>query len=114
MCMSINIWAFQVKTNEVKMVSVFHIHKITSLVQIFPKALLSYKQGGGDYMTGLVQTSSEETRFDPRPLWLLVGTPLVLGPELASRRGEHSLLWRMYILYLYIFDMLFLSPNMFV
>ena len=29
---------------------------------------------------------------DPRPLWLLVGTPLVLGPELASRWAEHSLL----------------------
>ena len=27
---------------------------------------------------------------DPRPLWLLVGTPLDLGPELASRRAEHS------------------------
>ena len=27
---------------------------------------------------------------DTRPLWLLVGTPLVLGPELASRRAEHS------------------------
>ena len=29
---------------------------------------------------------------DPRPLWFLVGTPLVLGLELASRRAEHSLL----------------------
>ena len=29
---------------------------------------------------------------DPRPLWLLVGTPLVHGPELSSRRAEHSLL----------------------
>ena len=27
---------------------------------------------------------------DPRPLWLLVGTPLVPGPELASRRAEHN------------------------
>ena len=27
---------------------------------------------------------------DPRPLWLLVRTPLVLGPALASRRAEHS------------------------
>ena len=27
---------------------------------------------------------------DSRPLWLLVGTPLVLGPELASRLVEHS------------------------
>ena len=48
---------------------------------------------------------------DPRPLWLLIGTPLVLGPEIASRRAEHSLLWRMS---LYISDILFLSPYMFV
>ena len=27
---------------------------------------------------------------DPLPLWLLVGTPLVLWPELASRQAEHS------------------------
>ena len=27
---------------------------------------------------------------DPLPLWLLVGTPLVLGPELVFRRAEHS------------------------
>ena len=49
---------------------------------------------------------------DPRPLWLLYGTPLnlVLGPELASRRAEHNLLWQMS---LYIFDILFLSPNRF-
>ena len=33
-----------------------------SLVQIFPKALHCDKQGGGDYMTGFVQKSSEETR----------------------------------------------------
>ena len=31
----------------------------------------------------------------PRPLWLLVGTPLILGHELASRRAEHRLVWRM-------------------
>ena len=41
---------------------------------------------------------------DPRPLWLLVGTTSVLGPELASRQAEHSLLWRMS---LHIFDILF-------
>ena len=42
---------------------------------------------------------------DPRPLWLLVGTPLVLGPELASRRAEHILLWRsfFYIFLIYCF-----------
>ena len=32
-----------------------------SLLQIFPKALHSDKQGGGDCMTGLVKTSSVET-----------------------------------------------------
>ena len=32
---------------------------------------------------------------DPCPLWLLVGTHLALGPELASRRAEHSPLWLM-------------------
>ena len=37
---------------------------------------------------------------DPRPLWLWVGTPLVLGPE----RAEHSLLWWMS---LYVLDKLF-------
>ena len=47
----------------------------------------------------------------PRPLWLLFGTPSVHGPELASKRVEHSLLWRMSS---YIFDILFLSPYMFV
>ena len=41
-------------------------------------------------MTGLFQTSSEETRPRSSSLWFLVGTPLVLGPELASRLAEHS------------------------
>ena len=48
---------------------------------------------------------------EPHPLLLWVGTPSVLGPKLASRRVEHSLIWRMS---LYIFDILFLSPYMFV
>ena len=30
-----------------------------------------------------VQTSSEDTTHRPRPIRLLVGSPLVLGPELA-------------------------------
>ena len=38
---------------------------------------------------------------DRRPLWLLVRTSSVLGPKLASRRVEESLLWQMA---LYIFD----------
>ena len=38
---------------------------------------------------------------DPRPLLLLVGIPLVLGPELASIWAEYSLLWRMSLHILY-------------
>ena len=41
----------------------------------------------------------------PHPLCLLVGTPSVFGPKLASRRAEHSLLWRT-SLYIF-FDILF-------
>ena len=46
---------------------------------------------------------------DHRPLRLLVGIPLVQGPQLASRRAELSLLYRMSFC---IFDIhvLFLSP----
>ena len=43
---------------------------------------------------------------DHRPLWLLVGTPLVLWPVLASRRAEHNQFWWMslYILFIYCFN----------
>ena len=74
----------------------------TTMYRSFLKHCTLTNKAVGDYMTGLVQTSSEERR--PRSSSLLVGTPLVLGPELASRRTEHSLLWRMS---LYIFDILF-------
>ena len=56
-------------------------------------------------MTGLVKTSQRRQGPNPRLLWLLVGTPSVLGPELASRLVEYSLLWRM-SLYKF-FDILF-------
>ena len=55
-------------------------------------------------MTGLVQTSSEDTRPRSSSPLIVSRDSLVLGPELASRRAEHSLLWRMS---LYIFDILF-------
>ena len=42
---------------------------------------------------------------------ILVWTPSVLGPELAARHKEHSLFLRVS---LYVFDILFLSPCIFV
>ena len=48
---------------------------------------------------------------DPRPLWLLVGNPLFLGPELASRRAEHRFTLADVFIY---FWFTVLSPYMFV
>ena len=82
--------------------------------QIFHRALSSNKQGDRDYITGLVQTSSEETRtwsssqnsFSPWTWALLVWVAWALLVWV-----EQSLLWRMS---LDIFIILFLSPWMFV
>ena len=41
-------------------------------------------------MTGLVETSSEETRPRSSSPLIVSGAPLVLGTELASRRAEQS------------------------
>ena len=41
-------------------------------------------------MTGLSKPPERRQGLGPRSVWLLVGTPLVLGPELASRGAEHS------------------------
>ena len=69
----------------------------------FPKALHSDYQGGGDYMNSLVQTSSEATGHDLCPLWLLVGTPLAIRPELAPRRAEHSLYYSDVAIYIFLY-----------
>ena len=62
-------------------------------------------------MTGLVQFLREKQGPDPRPPLIVSRDSFSLGPELASRRAEHSLLWWMSF---YIFDILFLSPYIFV
>ena len=55
-------------------------------------------------MMGVAQISSEETRPWSLPFWLSSGNPPALGPEIAFRWAEYSLLWRMS---LYIFDIQF-------
>ena len=57
-----------------------------SFIQIFPMALHSDQQGGGDYTSGLVQASSEEKKPLSLSLWLLVRTPSAFRFELDSRR----------------------------
>ena len=70
------------------------------LVQICPRALQFDKQGGGDYNTVFIWTSTEETRPWSSSLWLLVRTPSALGPELAKFGQSmtyssecHKILW---------------------
>ena len=40
---------------------------------------------------GLVQTKQRRQGPDLCPLWLLVGTPSAITPDIASKRAEHSL-----------------------
>ena len=56
-------------------------------------------------MTGLVQTSSEATSLDHRPLLLLVGTPSAIRPELAFSRAEHSLSYSDVTIYIFCYIM---------
>ena len=83
----------------------------TALYRSFLKQCTLNNKAAGTIWRDLSKPSQMRQGPDPRPLWLVFGTPLVLGPELASRRAEHSLLWRMY---LYNFDILFVSPYMFL
>ena len=65
-----------------------------------------------EQLTNMFLSHEEEKGLIVKDPSLMVGTPSVLGPELASRATEHSLLWRMS---LYInCDILLISPYMFV
>ena len=75
----------------------------TVLYRSFIKHCTSTYKAMGTIWRDLFKPPQMRQGHDPRPLWLLVETPPVVGPELASRRAEHSLLWRMP---LYIFDIL--------
>ena len=83
----------------------------TALYRSFLKHCTLTNKAVGNIRWDLSKPPQRGQGPDPRPLWLLVETPLVLGLDIASRRAEHILLWRMS---LYIFDILFLSPYMFV
>ena len=72
----------------------------TALYSSFLKHCTLANKTVGTIRRGLSKPPQRRQGPYPRPLWLLVGTPLVLWPELASRWAEHSLIWRMY-LYIY-------------
>ena len=62
----------------------------TALCRSFLKHCILIKKAAGTIWRDLSKPPQRRQGPDPRPLWLLVGTPLVLELELASRRVEHS------------------------
>ena len=62
----------------------------TALYRSFLQHCTLTNKAVGTIWRDLSKPPQRRQGLDPRPLWLLVGTPLVLGPELASRRAEHS------------------------
>ena len=62
----------------------------TALYRSFLKHSTPTNKAVGTIWQDLSKSPQRRQGPDPRPLWLLVGSPLVLWPELASRRAEQS------------------------
>ena len=76
----------------------------TALFRYFLKHCTLTNKAVGTIWRNLSKPPQSREGPDSRPLWLLVGTPLVLRPELASRRAEHSHSGRcLYIFLIYCF-----------
>ena len=60
-----------------------------SLVQIFIKQCTLTNKAVCTIWRDMSKPPQRRQYLVPRPLWLLVGTPLVIGGRLASRRAEH-------------------------
>ena len=79
----------------------------TALCRLFLKhCTLTYKAVGTIWRT-LPTPPQRRQGPDLRPLWLLVGTPSAIRPELAFSRAEHSLPYS--DVNIYIFAILYLS-----
>ena len=66
------------------------IGPFTALYRSFLKHCTLTNKAVGTIWRDLSKPPQRGQGPDHLPLWLLVGTPLVLGPELPSRRAEHS------------------------
>ena len=67
----------------------------TALYRFFLKHCTPTNTAVGTIWRDLSKPPQMSQGPDPRPLWLLVGTPSVLRPDLPSRRAEHKLPWQM-------------------
>ena len=84
----------------------------TALYGPFLKHCTLTNKAVGTIWRALSKPSQRREGPDPRPLWLLVGTPSAIGPELAFSRAEHSLPYS--DVTIYIFAKLYLSSMLYV
>ena len=90
-----------------------------SLVQIIPKALHSANKAVGTIWRALSKPPQRRQGPDPRPLWLLVGTPSAFGPELVYRLrvAQPTLMdvaryfwYTLILLYMFVYYIFMTSP----
>ena len=84
----------------------------TALCRLFLKHCTLTNKAVGTIWRALSKPPQRRQGPDLRPLWLLVGTPSAIRPELASSRAEHSLPYS--DVTIYIFAILYLSSMLYV
>ena len=84
----------------------------TALCRLFLKHCTLTNKAVGTIWRALSKPPQRRQGPDLRPLWLLVGTPSAIRPELAFSRAEHSLPYS--DVTIYIFAILYLSSMPYV
>ena len=84
----------------------------TALCRLFLKHCTLTNRAVGTIWRALSKPPQRRQGPDLRPLWLLVGTPSAIRPELAFSRAEHSLPYS--DVTIYIFAILYLSSMLYV
>ena len=84
----------------------------TALCRLFLKHCTLTNKAVGTIWRALSKPPQRRQGLDLRPLWVLVGTPSAIRPELAFSRAEHSLPYS--DVTIYIFAILYLSSMPYV
>ena len=79
----------------------------TTLYRLFLERCTLTNEAVGTIWRALSKSPQRRQCLDLRPLWLLVGTPSAIRPELASRRAEHSLPYSDVTIYIFAFCFFF-------
>ena len=90
----------------------FVLGQCTALYRLFLKHCTLTNKAVGTIWRALSKFPQRRQCPDLRPLWLLVGTPSAIRPELAFSRAEHSLPYS--DVTIYIFAVLYLSSMLYV